>query len=375
MIDNKLPRIAFFTSVLALSLSGCGGSGETSIISLQEPAVYASVAELGSDLFVDTNLSNNRTQSCATCHAAGRAFTDPRHHSRGNGTVAVLARTTGVSVGDDGVSVGSRNAPTAMYAALTPEFGQDENGYFGGQFWDGRASTLADQAGGPPLNPVEMQMPDKASVIARIQENEAYVTAFQKFYGLGIFNDTDAAYTAMTQAIASFEKTAAFQPFDSKWDFVIAEGDETLFSSSEQNGYQLFTQHCISCHNSADSITNSKQTFTNYRYYNLAVEDNPEISGDDNDQGLYENPNVTETSEIGKFKTPTLRNVAVTAPYMHNGVYKDLQTAIAFFNNDEINLSSTEINDLECFLRTLTDSAYESLLPTTRTDGSSIICN
>ena len=403
MIHKKLTGTALFTALLSSILTGCGGDGETAVISLQEPVDYINIAELGSDLFVDTNLSNNRTQSCATCHAAGRAFTDPRHHSRGNGTVAVLARTTGVSVGDDGFSIGVRNAPTAAYAALTPEFDQDENGYFGGQFWDGRASTLADQAGGPPLNPVEMQMPDKASVVARLQENESYVNAFKLFYGEGIFNDVDDAYLAMTQAISAFEKTSEFQTFDSKWDRAMS-GDYT-FTASEQAGYELFqTKNCITCHTSATDLESAKQTFTNYRYYNLGLPKN-QVLIDENaerglntdfvengDRGLFDNPAVTEMTEVGKFKTPTLRNIAVTAPYMHNASFKELRDALNFLNagvaDSETpfpstvtahmiaqNMTATDVNNLECFLRTLTDQDYEVVMPTLRADGSTIVCD
>ncbi|CAN8142593.1 Methylamine utilization protein MauG [uncultured Thiomicrorhabdus sp.] len=403
MTHKKLTGSALFTALLSSILTGCGGGGETAVISLQEPVDYINIAELGSDLFVDTNLSNNRNQSCATCHAAGRAFTDPRHHSLGNGTVAVLARETGVSVGDDNFSIGIRNAPTAAYAALTPPFSQDENGYIGGQFWDGRASTLADQAGGPPLNSVEMQMPSKQAVIERLQENDSYVNAFKKFYGEGIFNDVDAVYLAMTQAIEAFEKTSEFQTFDSKWDRFLT-GDYT-FTASEQAGYELFqNKNCMLCHTSNADLASAKQTFTNYRYYNLGLPKN-QVLIDENDErglntdfvengdrGLLDNPAVTDQAEIGKFKTPTLRNVAVTAPYMHNASFKELRDALNFLNAGAAdtetpfpstvtahmsaqNMSEQEVENLECFLRTLTDQSYEAVMPTTRTDGTTILCD
>lgn len=118
---------------------------------------------LGERLFFDVNLSANRTQACATCHDPETAFADPRGMA---------------SIGDDGVSLGDRNAPTAMYAAFTPTFHRGEDGLWkGGQFWDGRAATLEDQAGGPPLNPGEMGMPDQVAVVARLREDPVYAAA------------------------------------------------------------------------------------------------------------------------------------------------------------------------------------------------------
>ncbi|MCK5747588.1 MAG: cytochrome-c peroxidase, partial [Oricola sp.] len=107
--------------------------------------------ELGRSLFFDTNLSKNRTEACASCHDPEFAFTDPRGMA---------------SPGDDGVSLGDRNAPTAAYASFSPAFHRDKDGeWVGGQFLDGRAASLEEQAGGPPLNPAEMGMPDKAAVV------------------------------------------------------------------------------------------------------------------------------------------------------------------------------------------------------------------
>ncbi|BBP45354.1 methylamine utilization protein MauG [Thiosulfatimonas sediminis] len=361
----NLTQKTLLTCLFPLFLTGCGGAGDVDIIELQEPIAFASTADLGGALFNDVNLSNTRTQSCATCHASVRAFTDPRHNSQSTNpnSVGYIARTTGVSVGDDGFSVGVRNAPTAMYAALTPKFSKDANGYFGGQFWDGRASTLEDQAGGPPLNPVEMQMPDKAAVVERLLENDNYVNAFKGFYGQGIFDDIDQAYAAMTQAIAAFERTDTFAPFNAKWDAV--QANTSTFSNTEALGATLFADHCMSCHSSA-AFNPNKQTFSDYRYYNLAVPDNQALTGDEDDQGLFENPEVVETSEIGKFKTPTLRNVAVTAPYLHNGVYKDLKITIAFFNNAlNLQLSDGDVDALECFMRTLTDDNFVAAMPAT----------
>ena len=123
------------------------------------------LAALGERLFFETALSRNGTQSCATCHDPARAFTDPREGKAG------LA----VSVGDDGESHGDRNTPTLAYASFSPEFHQTASGdWKGGQFWDGRAANLREQAGQPMLNPVEMAMPDKQTVAARLSADPGY---------------------------------------------------------------------------------------------------------------------------------------------------------------------------------------------------------
>ncbi len=130
---------------------------------------------LGERLFFDVNLSANRTQSCASCHNPETGFADPSGMA---------------SRGDDGVSLGDRNAPTATYAALMPAFHRTPEGAWkGGLFLDGRAATLEDQAAGPPLNPAEMGLPDKAAVAARLREDPAYAAAFPALFGTGVLDD------------------------------------------------------------------------------------------------------------------------------------------------------------------------------------------
>ena len=168
------------------------------------------IEKLGRALFTDRNLSTNRRQNCVSCHSPELAFTDPKELGKIEGAV---------SVGTDGRSFGDRNSPTVAYAAFVPAFriaadGEPEGGFF----WDGRAATLEEQAGGPPLNPIEMGMPDKRSVVARIEENPRLVAAFQLLFGADVFEDAERAYAAMTKAIAGHERTAEFSPFDSRYD-------------------------------------------------------------------------------------------------------------------------------------------------------------
>lgn len=345
--------------------------------------------QLGEILFFDKNLSKNRTQSCATCHNPNSGFVDDRTNG-----VSKMA-----SLGDDNKSIGDRQAPTASYAKFSPNFHFDEKKqkYIGGQFWDGRASTLEEQAGGPPLNPAEMGMPSKKDVITRIKENELYVSSFQNLYGSNILEDENKAYNALTQVIASFEKTDTFSPFDSKYDRYLK--DEYDLTPLEDLGKSLFFSNnnnsCATCH-VLKGEDKKGETFTNYEFHNIGTPINKTLRAingvKDIDKGLLNNPAVNNEKELGKYKVPTLRNVAVTAPYMHNGVFSDLKTVVEFYDkynnknrtiNPETNklwdepevkdtislkeLKAKELNDrkveaLVAFMKLLTDKKYEHLL-------------
>lgn len=357
--------------------------------------LFATLEELGQALFFDNQLSLNRTQSCATCHDPSTAFAD----QRGTGVAGA------VSLGDDGKSLGDRNAPTAAYAMFSPGFHFDEkvNNWVGGQFLDGREPDLAGQAGGPPLNPIEMGMPDKASVVDRLTENPDYVESMQALFADDLFEDPDTAYDAMTRAIAAFEQTEEFAPFDSKYDRFL-RGEEELTDQEELGRLLFFSQqftNCNLCHQLRRSAIDPRETFSNYEYHNIGVPEHTglrEINGVDADfvdTGLLMNPAVDDPAQAGKFKVPTLRNVAVTGPYMHNGVFEDLRTVVLFYDKynsvserrqinpetgeswgkpevdgtlsiDELEsgpaLDDQRIDAIVAFLETLTDARYEHLL-------------
>jgi cytochrome c peroxidase len=344
---------------------------------------------LGKTLFFDKNLSKNRTQACATCHNPDMGFTD----HRGNG-VSNMA-----SLGDDQKSVGGRNAPTASYAKFSPPFHYDkkEKLFVGGQFWDGRAGTLEDQAGGPPLNPVEMAMTSKKEIMNRILENPYYIEQFKELYGKDVFKNENKTFIALSKSIASFEKSDEFSPFDSKYDRFLK--DEYDLTPLEDLGKALFFSNnnnsCATCH-VLKGEDKEGETFTNYQYHNIGVPSNPALnkkSGTTSaDEGLLANPDITDINQKGKFKVPTLRNIAVTAPYMHNGVFKELKTVIEFYdkyNNTQrtINpetgkiwaepevaqnlakeelkakkMSDRKVEAMVAFLKLLTDKKYEHLL-------------
>ncbi|WP_159991517.1 cytochrome-c peroxidase [Pelistega ratti] len=348
--------------------------------------------ELGKALFFDARLSYPQTQSCSSCHNPNHAFVDNRPNTR-HGMV---------SEGADGKSFGNRNAPTAMYGAWNIPFSYDENRqtYKGGTFWDGRAKDMAEQAGQPPLNPVEMQMPDKASIINRLAENEYYQAQFKKIYGDDIWTNTDKAYDAMGDAIMAYEHTPEFAPFDSKYDRYL-RGEYEL-TPLEDLGRTLFFSNnnvnCKTCH-SLKPEDSEGEIFTNFEYHNIGVPANLELialnqlGADYKDNGLLDNPKVNgDIKQKGKYKTPTLRNIAVTGPYMHNGVFKDLRTVILFYDHfnhpmrkinpetgkpwgepevpDTVNytdlkanvLNDRKVDALVAFLKTLTDARYEHLL-------------
>lgn len=352
---------------------------------------------LGQHLFFDKNLSQNRTQSCSTCHAPEHGFIDKRDNGVGGA----------VSLGDDGKSLGDRNAPTATYAMFSPDFSlnkkDDIDVYKGGQFHDGREKDLAGQAGGPPTNPIEMGMNSKMTVVDRLKENKNYLSQFKTIYGKNIFENVDNAYSAMADSIAVFERTDLFAPFDSKYDRYL-KGEYTL-TKQEDLGMTLFFSkqytNCNICHQLNKSQFYQRETFTNYEYHNIGIPANTALrekngkGKDFIDHGLLNNPVVTDKRHDGKYKVPTLRNVAVTAPYMHNGIFKDLKTVALFYDKynsrskkrtinpetgkkwkkpevantislKELNtgpaLKNKRINALVAFMKILTDKRYEHLL-------------
>jgi cytochrome c peroxidase len=389
----------------ALLLQGCGGStgkGSDSALNTQE--------KLGEALFFDTNLSLNKTMACATCHDPDHGFVDARFSNEG-GTNPVHGA---LSVGDDGLTLGGRNAPTAAYALLSPTFQYDDakGEYVGGQFHDGRAKDLKAQAKGPFLNPEEMMMPDAASVIERIKENPDYVEAFKALFGEDIFDDVNRSYDAVGESIAGFEKTELFAPFDSKYDRYLeckAGGkrtqeclDEGGWSLQEQLGMDLFfseaNTNCHICHQLNSSSEAMHEPFTSFEYDNIGTPKNLEaleakgLEPSHVDHGLWGRDDINETQYDGMVKIPSLRNVAVTGPYMHNGIFRDLRTVIAFYDhmgsgdrllnpetlepwgepdvNATINradlamptLDDAKIDALVAFLKTLTDRRYEQLV-------------
>lgn len=381
--------------LVVLSGTGCDENTSASNVEIS----FETKEQLGEALFNDTNLSQNRTQACASCHNPEHAFIDSRNQSsQGNGPF---------SIGDDGVSIGSRNTPTAAYTAFSPDFRsgirqrvsrhtnhRQYEGPLGGQFWDGRETSLEGQAAGPPLNPKEMGLPSVEAAVARLLENAEYEAAFKLFYGPNVFDDVQTAYQAMTDAIASFERTDIFFPFDSKYDRFLR--GEVVLSFRENTGRALFFSEFANCaichqlHRTGDPINRFEETFTSYEYHNVGIPSRPDTEPD---LGFAGHPNNPGPDANGLFKVPTLRNIAVTGPYMHNGIFNELKTVIEFYDkfvnedrvlNPETNepwreaefpdtiaeselgagrsMTDLQVISMVCFLRTLTDARYEHLI-------------
>ena len=317
---------------LVAALSACSGAADDG----DAERDLAPLQRLGKRLFEDASLSEPAGQSCASCHDASRAFTDPDDAS---------PTSEGVVAG----RFGPRNTPTAAYAMYSPRPYYDAGAgtWVGGQFLDGRAATLEEQAKAPFLNAVEMANPDKRTVIAKVRL-AAYAPLFLQLFGDSSLDDAELAYERVAQAIAAFERTRSFAPFTSKFDYVL-KGQAQL-SAQEARGRDLFADerqgNCAACHPMTPAPDGTPPLFTDFTYDNLGVPRNP-------DNGFYaqspeSNPRgadfvdsglggaIASPAENGKFKVPTLRNIARTAPYMHNGYFRDLKALVQFYNDRDL---------------------------------------
>ncbi|WP_444891082.1 cytochrome-c peroxidase [Microbulbifer sp. DLAB2-AA] len=330
--------IAFSVFVLPLT-------GETATSSDTTPAALPPLqntplpdrVKLGFLLYNDLNISARRNTGCVTCHAHSAGFADPRS--------AADPVNMPVSPGSEPGKFGTRNAQTAAYATFSPPFHWDEQNqtYVGGQFWDGRANSLKDQAIGPPLNPLEMAMPNKEAVLARLAENPVYLEAFRRLYGVDLkWPQVEMVYPKFGAAIGSFEPTDEFAEFNSKYDYYVASKID--LTPQEQLGLQLFNgkAKCSNCHSSKPPANYPHALFTDFTYDNLGLPVNPRIAvlhGVDSlplDLGLGGRPEIAakhpDGSQNGKFKVPTLRNIEITPPYGHNGVFATLEQIVHFYN-------------------------------------------
>ncbi|HAR33431.1 MAG TPA: cytochrome-c peroxidase [Desulfobacter sp.] len=325
------------------------------------PTVSSDIEKLGMRLYNDKNMSFNGTQSCRNCHHPFSGFADITNH--------LDPYTNFVSTGADGVSKGGRNAPSSAYAGFSPILALDEasSEWVGGMFWDGRATgwdlgdPLAEQAQGPPLNPVEMTMPSKDAVIQIIKDSD-YVNLWNSVFGTGSLEDVAAAYDNFGIAIAAYERSTDVTKFTSKFDTAV-------LSDKEKAGRDLFQTNCASCHSITKAFGAPAALFTNYKYANIGVPANDGIPSEGADLGL--GPIVGDAAQDGKFKIPTLRNIALTAPYSHNGVFPTLMEMLEFLNDRSVftpeveeNLSTkvgnlgltpNQLKEIEAFLMTLTD--------------------
>ena len=316
--------------------------------------------QLGKELFFDESLSNPKGKSCASCHAPNSGFADPDNGAVSEGVFHLK---------------GSRNTPTISYMTYSPEFSfnKEEENYFGGQFWDGRAKNLIEQAKGPLLNHIEMNNSNKKMVVEAVKNSKSAIL-FKRVFGDEIFANTDQAFAKITEALNAYENSNEISPFTSKFDYYLT--GKVKLTAIEKRGLALFNNekkgNCAACHLSTPDEKSGKVLFTDFTYDNLGIPRNTKLS-DTIDYGL--GGVLNKASENGKFKVPTLRNVAVTAPYFHNGSFNTLEEVVEFYsvrdsgkfgkpevnenvNHDELgdlNLSQSEIKAIVAFMKTLTD--------------------
>jgi cytochrome c peroxidase len=331
---------------------------------------------LGKRLFFDAKLSTPEGQSCATCHGPTVGWSGPDSD---------VNNTTVVYPGALEPRFGNTKPPTAAYAGFSPPLHIEEEGTFeGGMFWNGRAAgwdlgdPVAEQAMGPFLNPLEMNMPDKKSVILKVQESD-YAGLFKEVWGpdsLDAENDIDGTYERIAHSIAAFERSFEVNKFSSKFDdfwrktqeagLDVTTIDETNMAQfkgmglddDEVKGLMLFntTGLCAECHIMTSEDEETPPLFTDFTYDNLGVPKNPdnpfytldkEFNPDGKnwvDKGLGGFLEGTEKyaqyakDNVGKQKVPTLRNVDLrpyegfVKAFMHNGFFKTLKEVVNFYN-------------------------------------------
>ncbi len=295
------------------------------VIPASNPLTPAKVA-LGRQLFYEAQLSRDNSVSCASCHSLAAGFSDPGK-----------AVSFGV-----GKSQGSRNAPALMNLAYDTTF-----------FWDGRSPTLEAQALGPILNPIELAN-DSATVVARLSASAFYSKLFAQ-----AFDDGKITFNRIGQAIATFERTliSGGSDFDR-----FNRGDLSALTDAAQRGLKLFNDtsktgaSCVGCHKGVNFSDNSyRSTGLDFNY---ADRGRAGITGSSND--------------VGKFKVPSLRNIALTAPYMHDGRFTDLKAVLQHYNEGgkhnstqdplihTLKLTDSQIADIIEFLNSLTDNSFTS---------------
>lgn len=287
----------------------------------------AETIALGRRLYYDASLSADNTVSCATCHDPAKGFTDNKPVSNG-----VQNKT------------GTRSSPTVINSAYNTL-----------QFWDGRAPSLEKQAEGPIANPVEMAY-SLSGAVDRLNHDASYREQFKQAWG------TDQITIDMvTKSIATFERTVLSG--NSPFDRFYYGGDKKALSASAQRGLKVFQDpkrgNCAVCH----TIEGKYALFTDNKFHNIGM--GADLQGQFTDTGRY--TQTKNDAEMGAFKTPTLRNIAQTAPYMHDGTLLDLKAVIDHYigggnSNPHLDkqihvldfLSGQERADLQEFLKSLT---------------------
>jgi cytochrome c peroxidase len=321
-ILRRVALVAAFCGLAALGLGVALGAGRKS-------HELSPMARLGARLFEDTSLSASGRMSCATCHDRARAFAAPDDRAVPLGGAALE-------------SPGLRNAPSLMYSAFNPPFSFDEEGApTGGLDRDGRAADLAAQARDPLLTDFEMGNASVADVVAKMRAS-SYASEFRAVFGDDALANDERAFASARLALQQFlrEDTATFAPFNSRYDRFL--GGKPVLSEQEQRGLALFEDpeqgNCAACHPSRPAADGTPPLFTDFTYDNIGVPRNPDIPTNADpayfDLGLCGGlrTDLRDRRDLcGAFKVPTLRNVALTAPYFHNGRFRTLREVVDFY--------------------------------------------
>ncbi len=362
----------------ALSTAGEGPSTPLGLPPVPIPEDNPQTPEkiaLGEKLYNETRFSTTGEVGCFTCHDPVKAFTD-----------SPLKTSEGIDK-----LTGTRNSPTVINSA-----------YFTTQFWDGRSPDLEDQALHPFINPVEHGLASHDPILEIVRTDPEYAGAFKEVFGK---SGEQITMREVTLAIASFERTviSGNSPFD-RYYFA---GEKDALTEQQIRGFDLFVNEgrCVSCH----VVEQTQALFTDNRFHNIGVginniqSDVPMLAANflaadmnlsEVDVEVLTDPKTSELGrfaishgldDLGSFKTPTLRNVAVTAPYMHDGSIETLKDVVIHYNNGGVtdvgdpvndflsggirplNLDEDQIDDLVAFMEALTSPEFEK--PADSADG------
>ncbi len=328
MTLNALAKILVTVSLVGW-LTGCGGSSTAST----PTATAATPLSVSQALFAEKTLSANGKLACASCH------TDENAHADATGTVLPLG---GASLDQQGF----RSSPGLMYLASNAAFRFDANGLpFGGFTWDGRANSRAEQAAGPLLDSTEMANADVAAVAQKVR-GLSYFNDFVSQFNLPAAATDQQIFAKLQTALQTYQELDTdYLLFNSKFDKV--EDGAATFTAAEQRGLAIFNNpnqgNCASCHTSRVGPAGERPVFTNFSYAALGLPRNPLIQKNADptffDMGLC-GPKRTDLSArtdlCGQFKVPTLRNIALTAPYFHNASVSTLTEAVGFYATRDI---------------------------------------
>ena len=346
-----------------LALTACGGDSGQASSGASSPGTgtgttttLSLLAQVGEKAFDDQSLSGGKNMACSSCHSPQYAYGPPNSLS--------------VQLGSDPTRAGTRAVPSIRYKDATPPYadnaanpdGVTGNAAGGGFMWDGRATTLADQAGMPLLNPLEMNAPSKAFVVQAVR-NGSYAALFKQAFGADVFSDADAAFADLGRAVQAYEtEDLSFHPYTSKFDLYVHNKIGGKLTAAEERGLRIFNggdiANCSACHYAGVNFDGNQGLMTDFTYQAIgaprndsSIPGNPDpIPANDADPAYFDlglcgplrtdhSPAANRTPDpyCGKFKVPTLRNAATRSVFFHNGVFHSLNQVVRFYDTRDTN--------------------------------------